>query len=126
MSIQDEIKRAIDAHGLWKARLVAAIEAGKSDLVPAHVCKDDQCDFGRWLLGPSVPATARMLPDYAQCRTLHARFHATAADVLRLALAGKAAEAHAALGTNGSFATTSAALTAAMMAWMKAAEKKAA
>lgn len=126
MTIQDEIRRAIGAHGMWKSRLMTAIETGTSELRPEHVCKDDACEFGRWLYGPTMAAAARRMPHYETCRTLHARFHATAADVLRLALAGSKAKATAALGPSGPFNAVSAELTTAMMAWMKAAEKAAA
>jgi len=121
VSLQEEIKRAIGAHGLWKGRLITAIESGKSDLKPEVVCLDNQCDFGRWLHGSAVDPVAKRSPEYLSCRDLHAEFHKAAADVLKLAVTGQKAKAHDALASNGKFVTVSTDLTRAMMHWSKVA-----
>ncbi len=123
MSTQDQIKKAIGAHGMWKSRLAAAIEAGKSEFSADAVRKDNLCDFGRWLYGNDLSDAAKKMPDYETCRRLHAQFHESAADVLKLAVAGQKSEALKAMGGTSKFAATSASLTNAMMKWLAAADK---
>jgi Chemoreceptor zinc-binding domain len=116
MSLHDQITKAIGVHGLWKTRLVTAIEAGKSEFTADQVAKDNACEFGQWLYG-SVPPEAKKMPEFETCRHLHADFHKAAAEVLRLAVSGNKAKAHAALSGGSKFATVSADLTRAMMKW---------
>jgi len=123
MSTQDQIKKAIGAHGLWKTRLAAAIDVGKSEFTVDTVRKDNACDFGRWLYGSELPPAAKNLAEYETCRRLHAEFHQCAAEVLNLAVGGKKSEAQKAMGATGKFASTSASLTTAMMKWLALAEK---
>jgi hypothetical protein len=120
MSAQDEITKAIGAHGLWKSRLSSAIESGKSEFTPDQVKADDACEFGRWLYGSSLPQTAKQGQDYETCRHLHAEFHQEAANVLKLALIGQKDKAIQALGPRSKFADISASLTGAMIKWKKA------
>jgi chemoreceptor zinc-binding protein len=115
--LRDEIKKAIGAHGAWKQRLRTAVDTGKSEFKPDLVGRDDQCDFGRWLYGPS--AAAAKGKDYDTCRQLHADFHRQAADVLRLALAGQKEKAMQAIGEDSKYAGVSGKLTMAMMSWIK-------
>jgi len=119
MSLKDEITKAIGAHGLWKARLLSAIETGTSEFAPDQICHDDRCDFGRWLHGSSVPAAAKHRPEYETCRRLHADFHQEAARVLKLALGGHKDQALHAMDRAGRFAQLSGDLTGAMMKWTK-------
>jgi methyl-accepting chemotaxis protein len=116
MSIIDEIKKAVGAHGMWKARLRTAIDSGKSDIDVTKAGRDDQCEFGKWLYGPTL-AQSHDCGDYRDVKDLHAKFHAAAAKTLELALSGRKAEAEKMVGS-GEFATCSAQLTAAMMRWM--------
>ena len=117
MSIQDEIKKAIGAHGLWKARLLQAIDTGKSEFLPENVCLDNKCEFGGWLYGATIPASAKQMPDYEVIRKLHGEFHKIAGKVLQLALAGNKIEASKLIGDNSEFLTLSMKLTQAMMKW---------
>ncbi len=123
MSTKEQIKKAIGAHGMWKSRLAAAIDTGKSEFTVDAVRKDNACDFGRWLYGADIPAAAKQLPDYETCRRLHADFHQTAAEVLSMAVAGKKSEAQKAMAATSKFAATSASLTSAMMKWLSTTEK---
>ncbi len=41
MAFDDEINKAIGAHGVWKMRLRTAIDIGKGDAHPADVAKDN-------------------------------------------------------------------------------------
>lgn len=121
MSFKDEIAAAVGAHGMWKSKLKDAIQTGKSDAVPAIVRMDDKCKFGQWLHGAAIPASAKSAPGYRECVDLHAKFHVAAAKVLEFALAGKKAEAQAAIAMGSEFASLSAKLTDAMMRWQKVA-----
>src|SRR3569833_2619986 len=49
MSTKDAITAGIAAHGMWKQRLIDAINTGKSTWSPATVKLDNQCEFGKWL-----------------------------------------------------------------------------
>jgi len=114
--MQDEISAAIAAHGMWKSRLKAAIETGKSDFSPPEVQTDDHCDFGKWLQGAAA-TQLKNSPHYANCVRLHREFHKVAAKVLSLALAGKKDDALHSMGLQGEFSLSSAALTKEMMDW---------
>lgn len=115
-TLQDQISAAVGAHGLWKSRLRAAIDSGKSD-VPVDVVRDDhQCNFGKWLYGSELNANDKNSPDYRTCADLHKRFHAAAAAVMSLAVAGKKQEAHNALDDNHEFGKISRELTRALLA----------
>lgn len=115
MSLQDEISKAIGAHGMWKQRLKQAIDGGSSEFTVERVKPDNNCDFGKWLysLGDKEKASA----NFKTVRELHADFHKVAADVLGKALKGDKSAATAAM--DGAFAAASSKLTGAMMTWKK-------
>lgn len=117
MSTQEEITKAIGAHGLWKSRLASAIETGKSDFTVDKVCVDNQCDFGRWFYGTTLTAEDKKNPSYEVVRKLHAEFHKITGDVLRLALAGKKEEAKKLIDDKSHYFKLSTELTQAMMKW---------
>ena len=111
---------AIGAHGLWKSRLQKAMENGSSEWHPSVVQRDDQCAFGKWLYGSSLTALEKNSPGYAECQELHRRFHAAAANVLALALAGKTEEANREMDPGSEFGRLSLALIRAMTGWYDA------
>ena len=113
-TLKDQITAAVAAHSMWKSRLFAAIETGKSKYTSAKVAPDNQCEFGKWLHG-SIDATMRAAPDYATVKDLHARFHKEAAKVLRLVEDGKIPEAKAALG--GEYTAVSTKLVQQLQSW---------
>lgn len=84
-NIRNEINipDAVLAHVNWKVRLQKYID-GKSDeqLDPMLICRDDQCDLGKWIHGP---ATNRFHADksFHTLRADHAQFHYVAANVVR-------------------------------------------
>ncbi|MCP8938686.1 CZB domain-containing protein [Alsobacter sp. SYSU M60028] len=117
MVSQQEITAAIGAHGLWKRRLQFAIDDGTSSQSVETACKDNLCQFGKWLYSPAT-ASARGSTHYEKCRRLHAEFHVATADVLKLALAGDKVAARRELN-DGRFAHISADLTRAMQDWKK-------
>ena len=118
MTFENEIIKAIEAHWKWKMRLRSAIDSRKSDANPVEVAKDNICDFGQWLYGPTIPTTARASVDYASVCKLHADFHKCAANVLECVAKGQKAQADALM--TGKYAEVSVALTAAMMKWKAA------
>jgi hypothetical protein len=82
----------IGAHVMWKQRLTAFIAGESSEtLDPEAIRQDDRCALGKWIYG--VGAAMADLPRYEEVRSLHAQFHQYAADVARLHLEGKTAQA---------------------------------
>ena len=120
-SLDSQITLAISAHAKWKNRLKQAIATGNSDIDVATAARDNACDFGRWL-HTGVTLAQKQAPQYRACVELHSRFHAAAADVLKLAVTGKKDEAAQLLSaSNSPFNAASTALTREMMAWKNAA-----
>lgn len=115
MSLQDEINKAIAAHGQWKLRLKTAIDSGNSEFTVERVRPDNNCDFGKWL--HSLPADQKGALHWKTVQQLHADFHKAAAGVLEQALKGDKTAASA--GMSGPFAAASSKLTSAMMAWKR-------
>ncbi len=110
-----QVQAAIAAHGMWKARLRQAIADGRSDFKVEVVTQDNQCDFGRWLYGPTCLRDGH----HEAVRRHHAEFHRAAAHVLGLALRGHKPDAEAAMGLGSDYARVSAALTGELMRWQK-------
>jgi len=119
MNRTEALDRAIAAHAKWKYRLMEAIDTGKSQWRVDDVRTDSACEFGKWL--GALPLSERLSEHSKKVRALHAEFHVLAADVLELALAGRKAEATAAMALRSRFATASSNLTMAVMAWKEAA-----
>ncbi|MFA7250299.1 MAG: CZB domain-containing protein [Dehalococcoidia bacterium] len=109
----EQVEAAIAAHSKWKMHLRAAISTGKSDFQVDTVKKDNACPFGQWLYsgGQAAFPTREAFEDI---RGLHAKFHASAAQVLALAVAGRADEASKAMGFGSEFGSVSAALVNAL------------
>ena len=124
MSFQDDIQTAIEAHAMWKINLLKAIDSGAaSTLDPAKVCLDNQCPFGCWLYGATLPEKAKALEQFAECVELHKQFHLSTGEILRLAMAGKRREALDALCEPSPYYELSATLVQLMKAWAAAYEK---
>lgn len=115
--LDDQIRAAIGAHGMWKHRLRQAIDTGHTDLDPAVVALDDRCEFGMWLHHRLAPAARSAHSETVMA--LHATFHREAADVLRLVVAGRLDDAETAVGLTGGYAKASSQLTSAMQAWLR-------
>jgi len=114
---QKEISDYIGQHAAWKTRLHKALEDGGADLDAAAIDVDNQCAFGKWLIG--VGASLAGDEHFRQARACHKEFHHAAAEIVRLIQAGKKDEAAASLAMKGDFFKTSADLTLAMMNWRK-------
>ncbi|MDH5445802.1 MAG: CZB domain-containing protein [Gammaproteobacteria bacterium] len=115
MSTKNAIVKGIAAHGLWKQRLIDAINTGTSEWTPDIVCQDNQCEFGKWLY--SCSHDEKSSPHYETIRNLHADFHKSAAQVLDLALKGNTNEAQDNISSASKYSETSRNLTREMMNW---------
>jgi hypothetical protein len=115
MKTVEALDRAIAAHARWKYRLMDAIETGKSQWQIGEVRTDDACEFGKWL--SALPLSQRLSEHSKTVRALHSEFHALAANVLELAIAGRKHEASAAIALGSHFAAVSSRLTMAVLAW---------
>jgi hypothetical protein len=119
MSLEDEIKSAIGDHGIWKNKLKNAVDTGKIDVQISTIRSDVQCEFGKWLHGPSATVKEKNSIHYQRVHDLHAEFHEKAALVAQHAVAGNKVAAMKMLNVNGEYVEASATLTAAMIDWLK-------
>jgi hypothetical protein len=120
-ALREQLQKALVAHGAWKVRLQLAIESGAADVTPDTVRLDNRCEFGRWLYG-DVDSQTRATPNWARIRDLHAAFHIAAADVLKLAVSGRKADALNAMSLEGDFRHASNQLTIAISQWSNSTE----
>lgn len=112
---KEAIDAALTAHAQWKKRLQDAIETGQSAFAPDNVRKDNECQFGKWLY--ALSDADRKSPMFHKVRELHASFHSAAGEILRLALAGKKAEALKALEFGGPYGKATGKLVLALQTW---------
>jgi hypothetical protein len=115
ISLPVAITAAISAHSLWKQRLQQAAETGTSEFLPDNVCKNNLCDFGKWL--QSLPPEARVSKHFTGVNALHAEFHQLAGQILKLAVGNQQHAAKAALAPNAELGRLSSRLTLAMLSW---------
>jgi hypothetical protein len=116
-----QIDAAIITHDEWKARLLAAIESGSSQLRPETVRADQLCEFGTWFhsLGPEFRGSLH----YERVGALHAQFHEAAARVLALALAGRGVQALTSLEFGSEYIRASVLLVDEMQLWRRELER---
>jgi hypothetical protein len=122
MSYEEEVSAAIGAHGLWKARLRAAIDSGRCDQSADTVAKADQCAFGKWFY--ELPPVQRNGPLPIEIEALHARFHQEAARVLRLALAGDKEAARKGIADESPYMDVSMQLVSRLMDWKRVIDRR--
>lgn len=118
MEMNEQIDRALVAHGAWKQRLFQAIQTGQSEFSPTIVQTDNRCEFGAWLY--SLSEEIRQTSEWTKIRQLHADFHREAARVLTLALQGRKKEAEAAVASGSPFHLLTGQLTVALGQWKRA------
>jgi hypothetical protein len=112
---KDAIDAALTAHAQWKNRLLEAIKTGQSEFNADIVKKDNACLFGQWLYKLSPEDI--LSEHYSKVKKLHAEFHETAADILKLALEGKKNEALKKLEPGGGYGSISGKLVLALNSW---------
>jgi hypothetical protein len=119
MADKKELEKAIAVHSMWKANLRKAIDQRKLEVPVEKIRIDNECEFGKWLYGPSLAAADKASAHYKTVKDLHADFHRNTAHIAELALQGKKAEAEALMASNSAYIDLSARLTGAMIAWKK-------
>jgi hypothetical protein len=118
-TLQEQIQKAISAHGIFKFRLAHMVEAESGEILPPTASADYHCPVGLWLnetLSDQVRASER-------CRTvveLHARFHHAAGEVAALSVARRRTEALEAMEPTSTFKKASDQLVRAMEEWAEA------
>jgi methyl-accepting chemotaxis protein len=76
-----DVEEAVDAHQRWRRRLTAFL-AGRGEPLDAEVvARDDQCALGCWIHGAGRRRAGE--GEFKRLKTLHARFHQSAAQVIR-------------------------------------------
>ena len=113
-ALPQQVKAAIAAHTMWKTHLVAAITTGSTTVNVEDAGHDDRCKFGKWLHGTPELHSQH---GFDRIKGLHGEFHLRAADVLRLALAGKKDEARGLMDSASAYTRTSAELTRELQGW---------
>ncbi len=78
-----DLAQAVQAHINWKLRLQNYLD-GKSGeaLDPMVICRDDQCELGKWIHGAGASHFHGLEP-FHQLRADHAEFHYVAANVVQ-------------------------------------------
>lgn len=90
-------KEAENAHVKWKARLIEFINGRSNEqLDESKVCRDDQCDLGKWIYGPAQCHAS--LNEYSDLRKSHADFHQSVGQIVRCVHEHKQDEAKRLLG----------------------------
>jgi hypothetical protein len=115
-TIEEQIQKAINAHGVWKVKLSQAVDAGTVEMTAEQARRDDACPLGQWLHGELTPALTAS-PRYQAVVDLHARFHHAAAEIVTMALARKRADALSAMEFGSTFKQASAKLVIELTAW---------
>lgn len=83
-TINDEINimEAINAHVRWKIRLEKYVDGTSEEkLDPRIICRDDQCQLGKWINGPALEHF-RDDVGLITLRDDHAQFHIIAGEVI--------------------------------------------
>ncbi|MEQ1601634.1 MAG: methyl-accepting chemotaxis protein, partial [Methylophilaceae bacterium] len=109
------------AHIKWKTRLVEYIN-GRSEeqLEVSKVCRDDQCDLGKWIYGSATRHTS--LPEYNDLRKSHANFHKAVGTIVQCVHEQKTDQAKSMLG--GDFSSNSRRTIAAIHAMQAKVEQQ--
>ncbi len=116
--IQDEIRKAISAHGGWKNKLRTIAETGQSEVTVEHVRADNNCAFGKWLHTRIEPGY-KQSPHYQNALKLHAEFHVEAAKVLAHGIKGEKEQAFELMSLSSDFTQISAKLTKELSTWLE-------
>jgi hypothetical protein len=83
-----QISKAMDAHALWKEKLIDAINSGKIDRTVEEIRVDNICAFGKWLYGNELSEDIKQTVGYHKVKQIHAEFHQVAARIAELAIFG--------------------------------------
>lgn len=108
-----DFNAAIKAHSPWKLKLSGYIRNPDKSLDHDHVCKDNQCDLGKWIYGEGGAYSS--FPEFSKLKSEHTRFHKAAGEVVRKANNGINVTEDIALGANSEFANASSSVVTAIM-----------
>lgn len=114
--MKQTINDAVASHLAWTEEFQLAIESRNITEAVAFSGYDDMCSFGKWLY--SLDDAIKRKPDYRLVKDLHYRFHAEAAEIVRLMKKASFAEAKTCL--EGDYAIASAKLLQALRDWQAA------
>ncbi len=112
-----DIEKAIAAHVHWMTLLRQAVLDAVSGIDVKSIAAHNQCEFGKWLLGPGLSTDDRLTENYLKVWRVHAEFHELARRIVELAAAGQVADAYTLL--YGEYITLSGKLVLAMRAWQE-------
>lgn len=88
---------AKNAHIKWKARLVNFINGKSTEhLEVDKVCRDDQCELGKWIHGPALQYG--QTADYTNLKQSHKEFHESVGEIVECVDKGLVKEAKSLLG----------------------------
>jgi hypothetical protein len=118
-TLQEQIQKAISAHGVFKFKLSHMVEAETGEIQPPTASADYHCAVGQWL-HESLPESVRRTDRYRVVVDLHARFHRAAGEVASLSMARRRTEALEAMEPTSTFKKASDQLIAALDAWAEA------
>lgn len=118
------IEDALSAHNLWKLRLRNMIGSRKIETPIETIIVDDQCQFGKWLYGPTFSVADTHGPHYRAVLALHKQFHAAAARVAQSVVDGNVDAARRLMLPGGEYWEATAELESALREWGKAAEAR--
>jgi len=118
--VREEIQKAIGAHALWKGRLKAAIDKGRSEFTVEDASVDNKCEFGIWLHS-AIDHDPQSKAHREKVRHLHREFHQEVGKVLGQALRGDRDGALKAMAPGTPYFNSCTKLTEEMMDWNRAA-----
>jgi len=104
---------AIKAHVAWKIKLSSYIKNPDHSLLHNEVCKDNNCELGKWIYGEGSKFSK--LPEYNVLKMEHIRFHKAASEIVKKADNGGNASEEVALGAKSDFADASNKVVTAIM-----------
>lgn len=90
--VEENVKKALGAHGQWKMKLRHAVEIGRLPKPAKDIACDDQCGLGLWLVGMRTDPSSNT-QEYQAVVKAHAHFHKEAGKVAALVEAGDKARA---------------------------------
>jgi hypothetical protein len=118
MITKESIDSAIRAHGNWKTRLKQSIENSNFDFDIYKASTDDNCEFGKWLYGDTITDEEKKSDYYNRVKILHADFHKSIKDIVKLIITGKKEDASRMYSDlNGKFNKISTALVLLLVEW---------
>jgi hypothetical protein len=117
--MKEEISKAMDAHTLWRDKLLTVIDTGKTE-TPIDIIKtDNNCAFGKWIYSNEITDEMKKSKIYHDIKEYHAKFHIEAARIAELALNGNKDMATSLLQNDGTYNDLSKNLMQLLIKWRK-------